>query len=152
MNPFRITHRQRGLTLVELMVVILVVIPALLITILVFVRCLDLIELSRNTSRAMIALKNQCNQIELADFNQISATYDQVSFQSAGLTGRGISYVESLQADLLRVTLTFSWREKSGRVVGDDKDLDGVLDAGEDADGNGMLDSPAKLVTLIHQL
>jgi hypothetical protein len=36
-------------------------------------------------------------------------------------------------------------------VYGEDKDLDGVLDAGEDLNGNGKLDAPVQIVDRIFQ-
>ena len=144
--------RKNGLSLAELMVVVLVLLPALLATVLVFIRCLELIELSKNTSLALWEVKNKINAVETTGFSQVAATFHQSTFQSANLTGRGVCYVESLQADLLRVTVSFSWREKGGRIIGEDKDFDGVIDAGEDVNGNGFLDSPVKLVTLIYDM
>jgi hypothetical protein len=50
------------------------------------------------------------------------------------------------ETDLLELTVSVCWKQK-GRVIGEDKDLDGVLDSGEDANGNGMIDSSVELKT-----
>jgi len=50
---------------------------------------------------------------------------------------------------LLKIKITCCWKEKEGRVIGEDKNLNGQLDSGEDINGNGELDSLIKLVTYI---
>ncbi len=50
---------------------------------------------------------------------------------------------------LLKIKVTCCWKEKGGRIIGEDKNLNGQLDIGEDINGNGELDSPVKLVTYI---
>lgn len=51
--------------------------------------------------------------------------------------------------DMLRVVISASWRQKSGRVIGEDQDLDGVLDTDpdEDVNDNNQIDSPVQIVT-----
>jgi len=49
---------------------------------------------------------------------------------------------------LLQATVSVCWRQKN-RVIGEDKNLNGALDAGEDANGNKIIDSPVELTTLI---
>ncbi|MBI5554451.1 MAG: prepilin-type N-terminal cleavage/methylation domain-containing protein [Elusimicrobia bacterium] len=45
---------------------------------------------------------------------------------------------------LLEVVITVCWRAKDGRIIGEDTNLNGVLDAGEDMNANSELDSPVK--------
>ena len=53
-----------------------------------------------------------------------------------------------LQPNLLNLHVAACWRS-SGRVIGEDKNLNGRLDAGEDANGSGWMDSPVMISTLI---
>ena len=54
--------------------------------------------------------------------------------------------------DLYEIRVTICWRQKGNRIIGEDANLDGVWDqASEDANGNGQLDSPAQIVTLISE-
>ncbi len=47
---------------------------------------------------------------------------------------------------LLEVVITVCWQQPDGRVFGEDANLNGVLDAGEDINpANGIMDSPAQL-------
>ena len=97
----------------------------------------------------MRAVSGRMETIKNTPFAQIEANYDRVSFASAGLNGIGISYVDVDDADsrLLKVTIPFCFRLPNGRVIGEDKDLDAALDAGEDLDGNGRLDSVTEIET-----
>ncbi len=119
-------------------------------TIIVFFRCIELSEMARHSSVAVNTVKSQLATIEDTVFEQILATFNNATFTAAGVNGTGVTYVTSLDADLLRVTIVFCWREKNGRIMGEDTNINGVLNAGEDANGNGALDSPVEMTTYIY--
>ncbi len=146
----RFLKNRAGLTLPELMVA--VVILALTVTgILVsYLRCMQLNEISNNMSLAVQVAKSKMEDMKTTAFTQIKTTYNNVSFAVTGLNGRGVSYVDDTNAKLLKLTVTICFKESNKRVIGEDKDLDGVLDAGDDTNGNGMLDSPVELVSYIY--
>jgi hypothetical protein len=116
----------------------------------VFFQGIDLAEMSRNSSTAVLAAKNQIAAIENTPFAQITAAYNNATFTAANVTGIGIIYVTNPSADIAQVTLTFCWRQKNGRIIGEDANLNGQMNAGEDKNGNGILDSPVKLTTTIY--
>ena len=60
-----------------------------------------------------------------------------------------LSRVSITQADLADVTVTVCYRGRSGRVMGEDQDLDGVLSGAEDINQNGLIDSPINFHTLV---
>jgi hypothetical protein len=60
----------------------------------------------------------------------------------------GVVYINDTNPELLQATVSVCWRQKN-RVIGEDKNLNGALDAGEDANGNKIIDSPVELTTLI---
>jgi hypothetical protein len=101
---------------------------------------MELSELSKNLSTAVRSSKSKLEDIKNTSFNQISPTFNNVTFATAGLTGMGVSYVNNVNANLLNVTISFSWQQSNGRIVGEDKNLNGVLNAGEDLNGNGVRD------------
>ena len=142
----------KAFTLIELMVAAAILLVTLVGILLSYVRSLELAELSKNSSIAVNAVRSRMEQIRNTQFSQILATYNNVTFTAAGFNGLGISYVTAVNADLLQVTISFSWRQSNRRVIGEDKDLDGVLDAGEDKNGNGILDSPVEIVSDIYNL
>lgn len=119
-------------------------------TILVFFRCIELSEMARNSSAAVNACKNRIASIEDTAFDQVLGTYNNTTFTAPGVNGTGVTYVTSVDVDLLQVTLVFCWREKNGRIMGEDTNINGVLNGGEDANGNGVLDSPVELTTYVY--
>lgn len=142
--------KRNGFTLVELMVAAVIMIIAFVGILVAYIRCLEISEMSKNSSTALTASKSHMEQIKNTTFADILATYHNVAFTAPNLNGMGVSYVDASNPDLLQVTVTFCWRQKSGLRVGEDTDLDGVIDAGEDVNANGMLDSPVQLVTYIY--
>ena len=143
-------QNNKAFSLSELMIAALVFSATFAGIIMVFFRCIELSELARNSSAAVNAVKSRIATIENTAFDQIVSTYNNTTFTTNGVNGTGITYVTSLDADLLRVTLVFSWREKNGRAMGEDTDINGTLNAGEDANGNGVLDSPVEMTTYIY--
>lgn len=139
-----------GFSLPELLFSLVILLPLFAGAMLVLVRCLALNELSVNTSSALLAVRNRMHDIENTAFNQIIANYHQQTFTSPDLAGTGVSYVQAISGDLLTVTVSFCWQEANGRLMGEDADLDGVLDFGEDLNGNNMLDSPVTIATVIY--
>ena len=63
-------------------------------------------------------------------------------------SNRGVVYVDDTDPELLRVTISVCWNQKN-RIFGEDKNLNGVLDAGEDKNNNGIIDSPVQIITLV---
>ena len=51
--------------------------------------------------------------------------------------------------DLYLVTVSVCYRTKGGRVIGEDANLNGTLNTGEDKNGNYVLDSPIQLTTYV---
>jgi Tfp pilus assembly protein PilV len=144
----RFGKNREGLTLVELLMALLILMPIFVTVMFAFIKAIELSEIARNTSLAVWASKNKMTEIENDDFIDVPG-YHQVSFTSTSLTGTGVTYVDSSNPNLLKVTISFSWRQKNGRIIGEDQDLDGQLDAGEDANGDNQLSSPVGWTTLI---
>lgn len=137
-----------GFTMMEILIVTLIILPIFVSVMYLFVKSMEAADLSRNTARALLVVKSKMADIDNTSFNQVKATFNNVTFTTSNLTGRGVSYVDDAQAGILRITTTFCWRERSGRVIGEDLDLDGQLDSGEDKNANGILDSPVSLATV----
>jgi len=141
--------KKSGVTIVEVLVsffILVLVFGGILYS---FIRCLEFIELSRNMSRAVQTAQSRMDQIRSTSYNLIASTYDTVPFTIPDLDGMGVVYVDNSVADLLEVRVVICWRNKYGRIYGEDDDLDGLLDGGEDDNGNLELDSPVELVTRI---
>ena len=149
-KQFLKSHKERGFTLVELMVATGVFVLAFAGILLTYVKCMELNELSRNSSYAMSAVTSRVEQIVNTTTSSIESTYDDVTFTDSNLNGIGVSTVTN-STDYLTITVTFCWRQKNGKVVGEDANLDGQLSASEDAnsDGDGEIDSPVQIVTRV---
>jgi len=63
--------------------------------------------------------------------------------------GKGVVYVNNSNPDLLEVEVDVSWRNRDGRVIGEDTNLNGQIESGEDLVNIGKLDSPVKIITYL---
>jgi prepilin-type N-terminal cleavage/methylation domain-containing protein len=139
----------RGFTLVELVVaagIMGVVVGGILVS---YIRCMELNEASQNKSLAVKAARDRMEIIKNTAYANLVSTYNNVPFAVTGFTGQGISYVTALDAKNIEVVVSVSWRQKNGRVYGEDRNLNGVINSGEDVNGDGRLNSPVDIVTRI---
>ena len=144
-------NQKTGFTLAELLIAAIVFIPAVSGILISYINCLELSDQSKTFSLAVHGVKSRFEEIKNTSFSQIKANYNNVTFTAANLNGIGVSYVDDANPILLKVTVTFCWKQGNGRVLGEDKNLNGQLNTGEDQNGNGLLDSPAQLVSYIAQ-
>lgn len=135
----------QGMTLAELLVAVAILIIAIAGILMSYLRCLELNEVARNFSLSVKAATSRMEAVRSIPFAQIKTTFDKVTFAVPDVEGIGVTYVDDSAPDLLLTTACVSWRQKSGRVYGEDKNLNGQIDAGEDLNGNGILDGPVKL-------
>ena len=141
--------KTQGFTLAELIVsagILGVVIAGILVS---YMRCMELNEASRNKSLAIKAARDRMEVIKTTPLASLVATYNNVPFDVTGFVGKGISYVTVLDSKNVQVVVSVSWKQKNGRVYGEDKNLNGVLDAGEDKNSDGKLNSPVDITTRI---
>ena len=143
---------KKALSLVELLIAVLILIPLFTMSMETLIRCIDLSDLAKNSSLAVTGFKNRLTTIESTNFSQIFNTYNNTTFTINGLNGIGKTYVDNSNPNHLVVTLSFSWQERNGRVIGEDKNLNGTLNAGEDLNGNGQIDSIVEATTQIYNM
>ncbi|MBF0387501.1 MAG: prepilin-type N-terminal cleavage/methylation domain-containing protein [Candidatus Omnitrophica bacterium] len=139
-----------GMTLVEVLVAVSVVLIAVIGILYSYAKAIELNAIGQGSVIATQAVKNKIEQIKGTAFSTIFTTYNNTTFTAVGLNGRGLVTVDRSNSRLLEVKVIFCWRLGSGRIIGEDRDLDGVLDAGEDANGNGQLDAYVQIVTRIY--
>jgi hypothetical protein len=137
------------MTLVEVMVATLIMLVAVIGILFSYVKFLELEEIGRGATIATRAIKNKVEEIKNTSFNNIYSTYNNTSFTVTGMDGIGKIYVDNSQDRLRIVKVVFCWRMLGRRVIGEDVNLNGVLDAGEDKNGNGQIDSYVQVVTEI---
>lgn len=141
--------RNRAFTLIELMIAAAILVGAFLGILGVFTGCFNLNELTRNLTISLNGAQAEMESIRNLSFDSISAG----TFEIAGIAdadSEGIVEVDDTDPALLKVTITVCWRQNSGRIIGEDSDLNGEFVLGtEDENENGKLDSPAQMVTLM---
>ncbi|MBI4355343.1 MAG: hypothetical protein HY597_02680 [Candidatus Omnitrophica bacterium] len=138
-----------GLTLFELIIALAIFVVSIGSLVVAQDGCLALAEGARNTTIGLNLAREKAEEIRAVAFGNVPA-YDGQTFTLAawGAPHRGVVRVVTTDPALLEIYISVSWRQRGNRVVGEDTNLNGVPDAGEDANGNGRLDSPASLVTL----
>ncbi len=139
----------RGFSLIETILAIAILAFAVCAVLQTYVTCFALSSISESVNIATNASQGLLEEMRSSNFNQLYDTYNGLHFIVNELANsRGIVYVDDANPELLKVTVSVCWRSGS-RVIGEDANLNGVLDAGEDKNGNGKIDSVVELVTLI---
>lgn len=142
---------KKGFTLIELLIAMAIMVITISGILMSYLRCLELNEISKNSMVALQAAASRMEQVKSTAFAQIKANFNNVPFAVTGLNAMGTSYVDDSDPELLQVVVSVSWRQKNGRLFGEDANLNGQIDAGEDGNGNGILDSPVQLMDAIFQ-
>jgi len=147
-------NSRNGFTLLELMIAVGVLIVALVGILGVFAHLISLNENSSKLTLAVAACQNKLEEMRNSSFTALYATYNGTSFNPSGFSSgeaKGAISINNSNPNLLQVYVSVSWRTRSNRVIGEDRNLNGALNAGEDSNANGRLNSPAEIATLIGQ-
>ena len=142
--------QNKGLSLAELLVATFVLVLGVGGILISYVRCLELNDLAKNTALALKEASSQMEQVKSTAFAQIKTNHNLRTFTVPGITtSRGVIYVDDADQSLLAVTISVSFKQRNGRICGEDKNFNGQADVGEHTSGNGILDSPVSLSTRI---
>lgn len=148
---------KKGFTLIEVLIATVVLTGAILAILSTLIQCSNLQETSKNLGLAINAARGEIEEMRNADFTTLIVNYNG-PFEVTGLNGKGCvdaSYVAGSNNNLVGVRIAICWRQKGGRIIGEDNGagggtaLDGILHANEDADGDGEIDSPCVVDTSI---
>jgi type II secretory pathway pseudopilin PulG len=142
------SRRIQGFTIVELLIATGIILLTSIAILFGYVQCLELNTLNKDMLTALNSARNITETIKGASFDEIYGTYQQKTFPIQGLDGIVLTQVDNKNPQLLGVSIQCFWRSK-GRVIGEDKNLNGSLDKDEDQNNNGKLDSPVTLLTMI---
>lgn len=143
-----------GFTLLELMIVCGIVVIVLVGILATFVTCYDLAETSRNANLAQAQSRTVLENMRGIAFTSISGTYNGYTFTVAGMAGNsslGHVVVDSSDASLLKVDVGVCWKQRNNRIIGECREDAGGNVVFSDANGNGILDSPVQVTTLMTQ-
>jgi len=138
-----------GFTLAEILLATGILAFAVCAILSTYISCFVLTATSKNVNIATYAALGMMEEIRSSAFSRITNDYGGLNFILNDMpSSRGVVYVNDTNPELLEVTISVCWRQ-GNRIIGEDTDLDGILDAGEDANGNGIIDSTVQLVTRI---
>jgi len=149
-----------GFTLIELLLTFSILAFCLCGLLLTYINMFLLADLARDLTQATNLVQAKMEEIKQTDFAALAGftlDYDENSFfqdeaqYNAGLKkGVIIATLTNTAYDDLRQARIITCFNSRGRVIGEDKNLNAVLDAGEDIlIVNGVLDSPVEAATLI---
>ena len=135
-------RKARGFTLVEVMIATIILV-AVLVAVLGSVKVyFDLIERAQNVEMATFEAQGMLE--EMGKRGTITSPVYMSSFNSKG-NGRYAVYYILQTGTVIYLEVVIPWREGK-RIIGEDANFDGIIDAGEDANpANGRLDSPFTL-------
>lgn len=141
-----------AMTLAELLVSFLVLILAVTGILVAYLRCMELNDMSRARTLVVKAAASEMDQVAATSFAQMKTNHHLRTFTVTGLpNSRGVIYVDDTDGNFLGVAVSISWKQKNGRLMGGDKDLDGQIDTGETTKSGvltfNVLDSPVLLVS-----
>jgi len=145
-------NNERGFSLVELVVVTGILSVTITSMLQMYIYTSTQSELSGNLTSAVSEAQTKIEEIRTVTYDSIATNYASGGtpgniFDTTLITGKGVVTIDSSNAELLEIEVVVCWRDKYNRIIGEDTDLDGVLDPGEDANNNGVIDSPVELVT-----
>jgi Tfp pilus assembly protein PilV len=149
-----------GFTLVEVMLVAGVFVLVIAGLLLMYISGLSLNDFNRNLTSALNISRTKIEELHNLKFQNITnhaydsanlmATYNfmgSCSITVNNVTDNSFSPALTVVKDIRAVV---SWRQLGGRVIGEDKNFNGVWDTGEDTMiENGQLDSPCTIETAI---
>ncbi|MDP8259733.1 MAG: hypothetical protein P9L96_01810 [Candidatus Gygaella obscura] len=146
--------KRSAFTLVEFLIAMVIMTAAIFSLLAAHFSIIVLNETSRNVTLATQESQAKLEELKNIAFDALSV-YDDTSFDVfnfASNDAKGHIDVDStVYNDLMRVHISVSWKQRTDRVVGEDMNLNGMLDTGEDKNGNGELNSPADLITFISE-
>jgi hypothetical protein len=154
-DNYRPIINKNAFSLLELVVACAVLMFIIIGLIYTYIACFELNDFNRGLTLANNALQAQMESIRETNFDNLLAldgtTFTMNGFSSGDAIGVRDIYVTGYP-DLIYVRLVGCWRQKSGRVVGEDTNLDGTLQQSEDSDNDNVMDSPAEIVTFLSRI
>lgn len=142
-----------GFTLIELTIASAILAMTLLGVLAFYQDTLILGQYAQGRTLALQSVQAKLEEMRRNPYGSLTTNYGVGgtpgnTFIPTGLNGRGAITFDTTNPAAIGVRVTVSWQER-GRMFGEDRDLDGALDAGEDTNGNGLLDGPVELVTYL---
>jgi len=140
---------KKGFVLPEVILACAIAAFAISGLLLMYVTGMDLIRISKNASIATSAAQGLIEEIRNTPFPDIVTNYNGLKFSVNNIpSSSGVVYINDTDPEFLLVTITVCWRQ-GNKTVGEDLNLNGQIDTGEDSNNNLILDSPVELITQV---
>ncbi|MFH0856214.1 MAG: prepilin-type N-terminal cleavage/methylation domain-containing protein [Candidatus Omnitrophota bacterium] len=161
---------KKGFTIAEVLLAVAILAFALCGILATYLACFNLSGISKNMNIATSCAQGVIEQLRAKPFTQVTPgmvfLVNGVNYSSSLVSSniycwkftvptssmppdnKMAVYIDFSDGDLLKVTVSVCWKQ-AGKIIGEDTDLNGILDPGEDANGNGLIDSPVELITLV---
>lgn len=145
---------KNGFTLVEVMVVVGILAVVVVGMLQLFVAISVQSGMAGNKTLAVSEAQTKLEEIHKHNFNSITVDYAMGgtpgnTFVPSMLKGSGAIEITAINSELIEIGVKVCWEDKYNRIVGEDTNLNGVLDVGEDKDADGILDCPVTLKSKI---
>lgn len=141
----------KGFTLIELLLAFAILAFCLCGILLTYINMFLLSDLSRDLTLTTNAVQAKTEEIKKTPFDNLlslnGTTFNLNPFPASDAKGF-IEVTDTTYSDLKRVRVIAAFKSRL-RLIGEDKNLNGVLDPGEDTDNNGALYWPIEVVTFI---
>jgi prepilin-type N-terminal cleavage/methylation domain-containing protein len=148
--------KTKGFTLVEVLIAAAILAVIIVGMIQIFIYSSTAAALAGSKTLAVISAQNKLEEIRNHSFDEIVSHYASdgeigPTFIPQGIDGIGVVYINADNPSLLVVRVVVCWRDKRERIIGEDLNLNGVLDEGEDLAGGieGEIDSIVSITTRI---
>ncbi|MCU0652550.1 MAG: hypothetical protein MUC39_06395 [Candidatus Omnitrophica bacterium] len=141
----------KGFTLIEVLFTAGILAFTLCGLLLVYVNLFLLNDVSRKTTLAINAGQAKLEEIKNSTFDSLASSIFNVNgFDAANAKGIVEVTPVSPYTDLKKIRIIIAFRLKGEKIVGEDRNFNGIFDSGEDTMlVNNRLDSPVEIVTLI---
>ena len=140
---------KKSFTLAELMIATLILVMGLMGILVTYVRCIELDEISAKSFDTLQAMRDVVENIRNTPYNEIFPTFSNQNFVINGIPGMGTIYIDNTNPRLMGIQVVFCLKLSKGYILGEDRNLNGILDKNEDLNKNDQIDSPLKLFTLL---
>lgn len=141
----------KALTIPELLIASTIILMTSLAILFTYIQCMEISEIDKTKTKVLFMAHNMMETIQSTSFDLIQSTYNNQTFSLDGINGIGLTEIDDRDPKLLGIHVKCFWKQAKGRLVGEDSNLNGILDKGEDINKNGALDSPVDLFTYIYK-
>lgn len=146
---------KKGVSLIEVLISAFILVIVAVVFLQSYISCIKLASMTKESLFALNSAAAKIEEVRNHNFSDIYNYYNNGAGHTFGVTelnpqdSMGTVFVDNSNPNLLTVTVTVCWRHMGGGIVGEDTNLDAVLQPQEDANNNNKIDSPVRLATYI---